>query len=400
MPEPLPIHSAPQAAAGYLYQARIALVSALRYVRRDPTVYIAIEKFDDVSFEKEGAPIELLQTKHHVMRSGDLTDKSVDLWKTLLVWINAIKDDYSRLTRTRFVLITTAIAPDGSAASFLRSQKIAGRDLNEAEAKLKHAAASSNNKDLAQGFEAFLSLSEERKKALLDAIEVIDGKPLVGDIDHLIEDRIRMVAERRKIGLAREKLEGWWMSRICNALQCTPPDKISILDLENKLDDIRDNLRRDSLPYNMEYKDLPEGKHSMLDEMCFVRQLQSIGIGKNRLTTAKRDFYRTSEQRSYWARMNLILDDEVEKFDMTLIEEWEPRYAQMCEEVSGSHCEEALRDAGKLIYAWVENEARFPFRSVPKRFFTVGSYHILADELRVGWHRDYGTMCGDNIDRG
>ena len=34
-------------------------------------------------------------------------------------------------------------------------------------------------------------------------------------------------------------------------------------------------------------------------------------------------------------------------------------------------------------------QARFPFRTVTSRFISVGSYHMLANEVRVGWHRDY-----------
>ena len=64
------IHSAAQSAAGYLYQARLALVEVLRYVYVDSGVEIAIEKFDDVSFEKDGSALELLQTKHHLRSSG------------------------------------------------------------------------------------------------------------------------------------------------------------------------------------------------------------------------------------------------------------------------------------------------------------------------------------------
>lgn len=81
-----PIHSAAQSAAGYLYQARLGLAECLRYAYVDSGIDIAIEKLDDVSFEKDGSPLELLQTKHHLKKQADLTNASVDLWKTLRVW--------------------------------------------------------------------------------------------------------------------------------------------------------------------------------------------------------------------------------------------------------------------------------------------------------------------------
>ncbi|MGN6143062.1 MAG: ABC-three component system protein, partial [Mesorhizobium sp.] len=47
---------------------------------------------------------------------------------------------------------------------------------------------------------------------------------------------------------------------------------------------------------------------------------------------------------------------------------------------------------------WVENEARFPFRTLTNRFLSVGSYHILADRLRVGWHRDHVTLFAKQLE--
>lgn len=95
-----------------------------------------------------------------------------------------------------------------------------------------------------------------------------------------------------------------------------------MLELEQKLDDIRDSLKRDALPFDMEHVDPPQEELDTLDEMRFVRQLRVIGIGANRLQYAKRDFYRASAQPSQWARQNLLFDGEVSRFEKRLVEEW------------------------------------------------------------------------------
>ena len=194
MSEVQTVHSAAPSAAGYLYQARLALVQALRYAYVDAGIEIALEKFDDVSFEKEGAPLELLQTKHHLKKSGDLTDKSVDLWKTLGVWAEAAKADPSLPGRTRFALVTTAQALPGSAASFLRSADSRSRDPAKAEAILVRAGDASMNTALTKAIAAFKELTPEMRRSLVAAIEVIDGTPLIRDLETLIEEELRMIA--------------------------------------------------------------------------------------------------------------------------------------------------------------------------------------------------------------
>ena len=395
MAEARAIHSAAGPAAGYLYQARLALVEALRYAYVDSGIEIAVEKFDDVSFEKGGDALELLQTKHHLKQSGELTDRSVDLWKTLGVWADAARADPSLPGRTRFALVTTAHAPADSAASYLRPADAGNRDPAKADFMLARAGGGSRNVVLVKALAAFNALTPDMRRALVAAIEIIDGAPLIADLESLIEERIRMIAPSGKAPLAREQLEGWWWPRICAVLQAETPGTIPVLEVEQKLDDIRDGFRRDALPLDLEHVDPSQEELDSLDEMRFVRQLRLVSLGGRRLQYAKRDFYRASAQRSQWARRNLLFDGEVGHFEATLIEEWQPRFEQMCHGLTEGSEETDLREAGHELYGWVETGARFPLRTTVSRFLNVGSYHILADNLRVGWHRDYQSLCRD-----
>lgn len=72
MPDNLPPNfNAGPAAAGYLYQCRYALLAALQ-LGDVSGVEISIEQLDDVAFERDGEPLALIQTKHHLRRQGDL----------------------------------------------------------------------------------------------------------------------------------------------------------------------------------------------------------------------------------------------------------------------------------------------------------------------------------------
>jgi hypothetical protein len=66
----------------------------------------------------------------------------------------------------------------------------------------------------------------------------------------------------------------------------------------------------------------------------------------------------------------------------------------MCDELGTAAKAEIVRKAGQSLYQWVENEARFSFRNVSHRFLSVGSYNMLANDVRVGWHRDFAKTFG------
>src|SRR5580658_544821 len=115
-----PDFSARPAATGYLYQCRYALLAALN-VADQSGLEVSIEKIDDVSFERGGEPVTLIQTKHHLRRQGDLGDSSCDLWKTLRIWSEWVRKNPESPFRTRFHLVSTATAQAHSATALLRT---------------------------------------------------------------------------------------------------------------------------------------------------------------------------------------------------------------------------------------------------------------------------------------
>jgi hypothetical protein len=382
--------SAAASTAGYLYQARFALAEALRFAYADSGIEVSLERFDDVSFEKDAEPLELLQTKHHLSNAGDLTDTSSDLWKTLRIWSEKVKSDPSLPSRIRFGLVTTASAPVGSVAALLRpTVSNQPRNIETAVSQLTAAGKNSKNSALVPSFEAFTALAPEMQYSLLSAIDVFDGTANLQDLESIIEDRLKMIAPRGKVTAAREQLEGWWWGRIAKALIAPGGGTVSVLEIEARLDDIREVMKRDALPIDMHEAYPDDTELEALDEMTFVKQLKMVHLGSQQIELAKRDFYRASTQRSRWTRENLLFDGEVGRFERTLIEEWEPHFHKMCDGLGPSANSDDLRKAGKELYYWVETEARFAFRNVTHRFLSVGSYNMLANDVRVGWHRDY-----------
>ena len=111
--DPNKAHAAAASATGYLFQCRYALLKGIEAIPDSPDLEISIEKFDDIAFESDGSPTELIQTKHHMGTAVTLGDASVDLWKTIRIWSKRVASSVETPFQTRFVLVTTAVAPEG-----------------------------------------------------------------------------------------------------------------------------------------------------------------------------------------------------------------------------------------------------------------------------------------------
>lgn len=379
-------HGAADSAVGYLFQCRFALFLGLSEMLTNPSLEVSIEKFDDVAFELEGDPVALIQTKHHLRSTGRLTDHSPDLWKTIRIWAELVDADPEAPSRLKFTLLTTGEAPPGSAASMLRARE---RKEDVAHDLLLNAAATSASLTNAPGCRAFCELPEIARKSLLKAVTVLDRSPNILDVREEICALVRLAVRRDKLDPFVERLEGWWFAEAIRAMSGDGRAAIPVTEIEAKIDELREAFRRDRLPIDFADRAPPASVVADSDGRAFVRQLRLINVGDRRVEYAVRDYYRAYEQRSRWAREELLVDGEIRAYERRLLEAWEPRFEALRDELAEACLPSARVAAGQALYKWAETEADFPLRTVRERFLTHGSYHILVNRRALGWHPDY-----------
>ena len=106
---------------------------------------------------------------------------------------------------------------------------------------------------------------------------------------------------------------------------------------------------------------------------------------------ALRDYYRAFRQRASWIRNNLLYINELERYEQRLIDEWEHAFAIMEENLSESKnvTDDEKKREGRKLFSDMESK---DIRIRPKcqeAFIMRGSYHILANQLKIGWHVDF-----------
>jgi hypothetical protein len=379
---------------GYLYQIRYALFVLLQRIANDPDAQISIEFLDDVAFEHNGTPLELLQLKHHINKEASLTNSSADLWKTIRIWSENLDKDSNVSQEIALILVTTATAPNGSIASKLRHGS--SRDEGEALGKMLKVIEDSNSVSNQPCYNAFKSLSKKQQQFLISKIQIVDQSPNIADLEEKIVKRLRL--STRFPQPLKSRLEGWWFERVINHLMDENHEAIGGIELQNKIDSISDDLRPDNLPND--FPTLVEKDETSLssNERIFVEQLRLILLGDTRLRFAIGDYYRAFSQRTKWLAEGLVLPDELEKYETMLIGEWRRYFEIMKEEmVSSLPDENRMIELGKSIFKWAETNNHLPIRRDFSGDFARGSYHILSNDLKVGWHPEFQTRLGHLI---
>jgi hypothetical protein len=391
--------SAGEQGLGYIYQARLALLHLLQ-LPEDTAIFL--EKDDDLDFIDGVGGKSLASLKHKAV--GDrLTDLSTDFWKSVNIWLVRYKRDGRAASNLRFFLFTTGtVSADSFLARLLSDQPVASGEAATLTELADAALAKSTSKLIAPIATAFNELSDAEKQDFLERILILDDSPRIGDIPATIRDKHMRSIRREHREFVFERLEGWWTDAVIKQLTGARTEGIFGYEVSDKLSNFAEEYKADNLPITFRGK-LPAGKiDTEADTRLFVAQLREIGISSNRIRSAILDYYRAFEQRSAWARENLLVSGEVEEYEDRLADEWN-RYKDVAfEKVKEDSAEDALREAGATLYNWAEFETgkieslRIRAR-VTEPYVLRGSLHILADatpEPRVYWHPRFLDRLG------
>lgn len=392
-------YSAGEQGLGYIYQARLALLHLLQ-LPEDTAVFL--EKDDDLDFIDDDGSKSLASLKHKAV--GDrLTDLSTDFWKSVNIWLTRYKRDGRVASNLRFFLFTTGtVSADSFLTRLLPDQPIAPGDVATLAELADAALIKSTSQLIAPIATAFNELNDTEKQDFLERIVILDGSPRIGDIPAIIKDKHMRSIRREHREFVFERLEGWWTDVVIRQLAGARMEEIFGYEVSDKLSNFAEEYKTDNLPITFRSKVPIDEIDAEADPRLFVVQLRAIGISSSRIRSAILDYYRAFEQRSAWARENLLVSGEVEEYEDRLADEWN-RYKDVAfEKLKSDSAEEALREAGATLYNWAEFETgkieslRIRAR-VTEPYVLRGSFHILADatpEPKVYWHpRFLDRLC-------
>lgn len=380
-------HQATEQMLGYLYQVRYALNLLLN--NDNENHLISIERFDDVAFSEDDSPKQMIQLKHHVRQHGNLSDASTDIWRTLKVWIDAIVVNENLLTDANFLIITTANAPEGSAASLLRAK---GRDEKQAYTQLKAVADISENQAHRSYYAAFIKLGEDKAKKLLAKIQIIDKASNILDVSGDLIRIIRYSCMPKFQDQICERIEGWWYRKAIDALCSDTPVYFSQQQVRSVIVSISQEYAEDNLPIDVLDFSTPSPEELSPCDRIFYEQLKLICTSNRHIRTALRDYYRAFRQRANWIRNDLLYVNELEKYEQRLVDEWEHHFASMEDKLNVLEPNITEQDKVKHGQSLLSDIEALDIRIRPKvqdAFVMRGSFHILANQLTIGWHMDF-----------
>jgi hypothetical protein len=380
-------------AIGYLHQVRSALLLAVK--RDESSDVLSLEVVDDVAFGPSNghssSAAEVFQLKHSVSKVANLTDKSVDLWKTLRIWAEHVHAKRLDPERTIFSLVTTATAASRSAVGLLRKNC---RKPDVARQRIEMAGAQSKNKTVKKALESLEKLKVGERKLLFGNIFLLDGSPDILASRKQIEHELRFSVDEpaKQLTGFTDRLEGWWFRTAIEHLKEKSNLGIQVSQVHLQIRDLLDQFKRDNLPDDLLDAIVPPDQRQPDDDRRFVVELCRITENRNVIRVAQDNQYRAFEQRSKWVRETLLGISEESAYENRLLHEWANKVSLAMDGLDTLSEPERLA-LGRKLYDWIQDaSAERPSFFIRKRFLSGymarGSLHMLVDKNRMTWHPD------------
>ena len=189
-----------------------------------------------------------------------------------------------------------------------------------------------------------------------------------------------------------ERIEGWWYRKAIDALCSDTPVYFSQQQVRSVIVSISQEYAEDNLPIDVLDLSTPSPEELSPCDRIFYEQLKLICTSNRHIRTAIRDYYRAFRQRANWIRNDLLYVNELEKYEQRLVDEWEHHFASMEDKLNVLEPNITEQDKVTPGQSLLSDIEALDIRIRPKvqdAFVMRGSFHILANQLTIGWHMDF-----------
>lgn len=387
-----PATAAGQALGYSLQQTRLAVI-----LHEAPAgSACSLEVLDDIAEQTAGGDTRLVQSKS-ALTDNPVADRAISLWKTIYNWLQLVNQGLIDPNTTIFEIYVSRLVSGAIVDSFNNAFTYTAGMLALAAARDElwgPAPDRSERANLSKGLQKYANPVLEADESLL--IPIIrnfrltcgSGSPQA-DFEKLIADD---PVSPSKVSFVADKMIGWVKRQADMKMEKELPAVIMRDDFHREYTAYLRSVDRESILKSFS----PKPTHSQkLDRMpdLFVQQLDIIGIDFDEKLEAISDLLRASSDRSIWSKIGDVHEDSFGELNESLSRAWRNLK-------HGTEIEYAGRpavDCGKLLYLECMKHRAKVQQMEPPDHFIPGCFHLLADELEVGWHPQYKTLLQDKV---
>lgn len=351
---------------------------------------VSVEVFEDVGVQKADGTVEAVQTKSALSNRNPVSNRAIDLWKTLSNWLSAVQENEMDVDKTKFRLLITVDKHGEIVDLFNNSNTFSDAQQAWEKAKDEFYDSTGVEKDIGSEYAEyvrhfFLIGNKEKACKIIEKFQlnVLTKSHMESLYELFIE---KTIIGKESIDILFIYMLGWIEKSVAEMVEIHKPMVILYHNFKNEMTaKYREINQRLSL-----IEIAPKPSHEMIiDELdalrIYVEQLDIINSDYTDIVEAISDYLRASSNRTIWAQRGDFSDDTMDSFSEELIRIWQNKKKII--DITQSSMEDKKKGQ-LLLFQCKDSKVDAGTLSTPN-FFVSGCYHALADEEVIGWHPKY-----------
>lgn len=345
---------------------------------------VSLEVLDDVAVT--GGPEVVAEQSKSGLAHNPVGDRSVDLWKTLFNWVEAIRSG-ALTTETKFILY---VAQPHSGTIVERISNIdRAKDAPSVIADLrdefwgvepKRGKKAVLPETIAKYVNGVLEAGDDTLSRLFTGFELVTGSGSpADDLTPLLKEKAIGDAAVEEV---LKSILGWTKKRVEKLIEARKPPIITWDEFNKQLVAAARKFDRSELLTPTPVEITESEVEEELKSRQYIQQLRWVDCADRELVRAVNDYLRSSVDRTTWSERGDVLEASFGEFSDRLERHWENRRRLAEIELSGRP--ETQMGQAVLTHCLMAS-VQLQGLEVPS-YFVPGSYHALADTFTVGWH--------------
>jgi hypothetical protein len=379
-------HSASGSFAGYLFQ----IERLLFWLSISDVEIVALETEDDIVANLKGSTTNkiLEQAKNSTGSKVPYSDLSVDLWKTLSIWVAGVSSGKIDLDKSSFSLVSNKKLPSSRLIKQLVDAKDDATKLNSLLDILVDKAKNNKAETLKPFCEVILGVDKKLLSQVVSKVSIISPETAT-DIRSL-KQHVRSnfgISDKLPFDYMYNDLLGFVVNHVIQVWKKNQTLEISRELMLRRVSELiasyhgKSFIERtvDLLPLSNDEVERNRGK-------LFVEQLREIKCDEEDIIKAINDFLRASIEKLRYAEDGEILDSHFQRYYEDLKEHWQSIYKPRCRIMNGISPE----DIGYEIYhSTTQYRGKLNSQEPEQSYTYKGAYHYLANLPEIGWYPDW-----------
>ena len=372
----------------FIIQAHHMLYELLNCKKGD---YVSVEVFDDVGVEHIDGSRDAIQLKSALSTRNPVSNKAVDLWKTMYNWMIAVESKELNIENTKYILFINVDKSGGIVNSFdlAKSKEDAVKAWNNA--KNYFYDDQGNLKAIGNEYKKYIEyfFEDENKNLAVKIIEKFELKRCIDNYTQTVKEEFKKSEIPEDIIYPiYNAIIGWIDTRATEMVEQHKPIIISQEDYQKQLNILyrEYNQKYSLMPYSTEPCN-QEIEKELEKREKYIQQLDIIDCDYTEKLEAINDYLRASVDRAIWAENGDISIQSLKTYETDLVRTWKLQKRMVMLEKEN----ETPEKQGKLIYYKCQDKKVEMSTAAVPGFFKNGCYHELANTKEIGWHPNYSN---------